>query len=196
MRYNCRLFSPSGNKAALLLEPSLMSFKDQHSFSKEELVSCGHGTLFGPGNAQLPVDNMLMMDRVSHISSEGGAYGKGEVRAELDINPDLWFFDCHFKGDPVMPGCLGVDAMWQLVGFFLGWRGNPGRGRALGSGEIKFTGQILPSSSKVTYQLDFKRVIERKLIMGIADGSVSVDGKVIYTAKDLRVGLFQAGTDF
>lgn len=168
----------------------------QHSFSKEELLECGAGHLFGPGNAQLPVGNMLMLDRISHISSEGGAAGKGEIRAELDITPSLWFFDCHFPGDPVMPGCLGLDAMWQLLGFFLGWRGNPGRGRALGAGEVKFTGQILPSATLVTYQIDIKRVIERKLVMGIADGSVSVDGREIYTARDLRVGLFQSTESF
>jgi 3-hydroxyacyl-[acyl-carrier protein] dehydratase/trans-2-decenoyl-[acyl-carrier protein] isomerase len=139
---------------------------------------------------------MLMLDRISHISSEGGAAGKGEIRAELDITPELWFFDCHFPGDPVMPGCLGLDAMWQLLGFFLGWRGNPGRGRALGAGEVKFTGQILPSATRVTYQIDIKRVIERKLVMGIADGSVSVDGREIYTARDLRVGLFKSTESF
>ena len=164
---------------------------NQNSFSKEELITCGHGELFGPGNAQLPIDNMLMLDRIIEINADKGAYGKGEIIAELDINPDLWFFSCHFPGDPVMPGCLGLDAMWQLVGFFLGWKGNPGRGRALGAGEIKFTGQILPTAGKVTYQLDLKRVIERRLVMGIADGSVAVDGKIIYTAKDLRVGVFQ-----
>ena len=166
------------------------------SYTKEELVACGMGDLFGPGNAQLPTDNMLMMDRIVHISSEGGDHGKGEMVAELDINPDLWFFDCHFKGDPVMPGCLGLDAMWQLVGFFLGWRGNPGRGRALGSGEVKFTGQILPTASKVVYNIHMKRVIERKLVMGIGDGTVSVDGREIYFAKDLRVGLFQSTDSF
>lgn len=165
----------------------------QNSFTKEELIACGHGHLFGPGNAQLPVDNMLMMDRILHISTEGGNFGKGEIIAELDIHPDLWFFACHFPGDPVMPGCLGLDAMWQLVGFYLGWKGNPGRGRALGSGEIKFTGQILPTAKKVTYRLHLKRVIERKLVMGIADGTVECDGKIIYTATDLRVGLFQQG---
>jgi 3-hydroxyacyl-[acyl-carrier protein] dehydratase/trans-2-decenoyl-[acyl-carrier protein] isomerase len=168
----------------------------QSSYEKQELVACGTGDLFGPGNAQLPLDNMLMMDRIAHISSEGGEYGKGEIIAELDINPDLWFFDCHFRNDPVMPGCLGLDAMWQLVGFFLGWRGNPGRGRALGAGEIKFTGQVLPSASKVTYHINMKRVIERKLVMGIADGSLSVDGKEIYTAKGLRVGLFTSTDSF
>jgi 3-hydroxyacyl-[acyl-carrier protein] dehydratase/trans-2-decenoyl-[acyl-carrier protein] isomerase len=139
---------------------------------------------------------MLMLDRITHISSEGGAYDKGEIIAELDIHPELWFFDCHFPSDPVMPGCLGLDAMWQLVGFFLGWRGNPGRGRALGSGEVKFFGQVLPTASKVTYKITMKRVIERKLVMGIADGSLSVDGKEIYTAKDLRVGLFTSTESF
>lgn len=167
------------------------TFVPQSHYDKAALVSCGLGELFGPGNAQLPVNNMLMVDRITHISSEGGSAGKGELIAELDIHPDLWFFACHFPGDPVMPGCLGLDAMWQLVGFFLGWRGNPGRGRALGSGEVKFTGQILPSHSLVRYHIQMKRVIERKLVMGIADGSVSVDGEVIYTATDLRVGLFQ-----
>ena len=167
------------------------AFTPQSQYDKEELVACGLGNLFGPGNAQLPVDNMLMVDRITHISSEGGAMGKGELIAELDIHPDLWFFECHFPGDPVMPGCLGLDAMWQLVGFFLGWRGNPGRGRALGAGEVKFTGQILPSHTQVRYHIEMERVIERKLVMGIADGSVSVDGKTIYTAQDLRVGLFQ-----
>jgi 3-hydroxyacyl-[acyl-carrier protein] dehydratase/trans-2-decenoyl-[acyl-carrier protein] isomerase len=164
---------------------------DKHSFSKEELTECGFGRLFGEGNAKLPVGNMLMMDRITTISVDGGASGKGEVIAELDINPDLWFFDCHFPGDPVMPGCLGLDAMWQLVGFFLGWKGNPGKGRALGAGEIKFTGEILPTAKKVTYHLQLTRVIERKLIMGIANGTVAVDGEVIYSAKDLKVGLFQ-----
>lgn len=166
------------------------------SYSSEDLAACGRGELFGPGNAQLPTGNMLMIDRVVHISSEGGAYGKGEIIAELDIHPDLWFFQYHFPGDPVMPGCLGLDAMWQLLGFFLGWRGNPGRGRALGCGEVKFGGQILPSAKKVVYNIDIKRVIERKLIMGIAQGSLSVDGEAIYTAADLRVGLFKKTESF
>lgn len=173
-----------------------MSVNEKNSFSKQELIDCGHGRLFSGGNPRLPVDNMLMVDRVTHISSEGGTHGKGQLVAELDIHPDLWFFDCHFVDDPVMPGCLGLDAMWQLVGFFLGWRGNGGKGRALGAGEIKFTGQILPDSKLVTYTLNFKRLIERKLIMGIADGEVSVNGKVIYTAKDLRVGLFNDTDSF
>ncbi|MBD5772672.1 3-hydroxyacyl-[acyl-carrier-protein] dehydratase FabA [Marinomonas colpomeniae] len=166
------------------------------SFEKDELLKCGHGEMFGAGNAQLPVGNMLMMDRITHISTEGGEFGKGEIIAELDITPDLWFFACHFPGDPVMPGCLGLDAMWQLVGFFLGWKGNKGRGRALGSGEVKFTGQILPTAKKVTFRINLKRVIERKLVMGIADGSVEVDGREIYTAKDLRVGLFTSTDNF
>ena len=166
------------------------------SFDRDELLKCGHGELFGPGNAQLPVPNMLMMDRITHISDEGGDHGKGEIRAELDIKPDLWFFDCHFPGDPVMPGCLGLDAMWQMVGFYLGWIGNPGRGRALGVGEVKFTGQVLPSASQVTYQIDIKRVISRKLVLGIADGNLKVDGREIYTAKDLRVGLFTSTEGF
>ena len=168
----------------------------QPAYTKEELIACGMGNLFGPGNAQLPIDQMLMIDRIPHISSEGGEYDRGQIIAELDIHPDLWFFQCHFPGDPVMPGCLGLDAMWQLVGFFLGWRGNPGRGRALGSGDVKFTGQILPTAKRVEYNIQIKRVIERKLVMGIADGTVAVDGTVIYTAKDLRVGLFQSTESF
>jgi 3-hydroxyacyl-[acyl-carrier protein] dehydratase/trans-2-decenoyl-[acyl-carrier protein] isomerase len=186
------IFSPQALKwAAFLLPHQGNSMSGQSSYDKDDLVKCGIGELFGPGNAQLPIEKMLMLDRIPHISSEGGEYGKGEIIAELDIHPDLWFFDCHFPGDPVMPGCLGLDAMWQLLGFFLGWRGNPGRGRALGAKEIKFTGEILPSASKVVYNINIRRVIERKLIMGIADGSLSVDGTEIYTAKDLRVGLFQ-----
>ena len=163
----------------------------QNQYNRDELLACAHGELFGEGNAKLPAPNMLMMDRILTITEDGGQFGKGHMLAELDIDPSLWFFGCHFPGDPVMPGCLGLDAMWQLVGFFLGWRGNPGRGRALGSGEVKFTGQILPNHSLVQYHIQMKRVIERKLVMGIADGSVSVDGDVIYTASDLRVGLFQ-----
>ena len=168
----------------------------KNSFTKQDLVACGRGELFGEGNSQLPVDNMLMIDRIVHISEEGGKHGKGEIIAEFDIHPELWFFDCHFKGDPVMPGCLGLDAMWQLVGFFLGWAGGPGKGRALGVGEVKFTGQILPTAKKVTYRIDMTRVIKRKLFMGIAEGSVSVDGREIYTAKDLKVGLFQDTSAF
>lgn len=168
-----------------------MEFQSKNAFNRDELIECGNGRLFGPGNAQLPAPNMLMLDRITEISLDSGEYGKGRIIAELDITPDLWFFDCHFPGDPVMPGCLGLDAMWQLVGFFLAWKGNQGKGRALGSGEVKFTGQILPTAKKVTYEINLRRVIERKLIMGLADGKVSVDGKEIYFAKDLKVGLFQ-----
>ena len=166
------------------------------SLDRELLLKCGHGELFGPGNAQLPVPNMLMMDRIVRISDEGGAHGKGEIIAELDIHPDLWFFGCHFPGDPVMPGCLGLDAMWQMVGFFLAWTGNPGRGRALGVGEVKFTGQVLPTAKRVTYFIDMKRMITRKLVLGIADGRMEVDGREIYTAKDPRVGLFTSTEGF
>ena len=165
-------------------------------FSREELLTCSSGEMYGPGNAQLPMPPMLMCDRITHISDTGGAYGKGEIISELDITPDLWFFDCHFPGDPVMPGCLGIDAMWQLVGFYLGWMGGPGRGRALGAGEVKFFGQVTPKNKKVTYRIDMKRVILRKLVMGIADAVMEVDGREIYSAKDLRVGLFTSTEDF
>ena len=168
----------------------------QNSYTLDELIDCGQGRLFGPNNAKLPSPPMLMTDRIPLISDEGGKFGKGEIRAELDIRPDLWFFDCHFEGDPVMPGCLGLDAMWQLVGFYLVWLGLPGRGRALGVGKVKFTGQVLPKAKLVTFQLDVKRVITRKLNMGIADGTMSVDGREIYTAEDLRVGLFTSTDDF
>ena len=175
---------------------TVVGLTDKNSFTKEEILQCGHGELFGEGNAQLPLPPMLMFDRITHISEEGGEHGKGQIIAELDINPDLWFFSCHFEGDPVMPGCLGLDSMWQLIGFFLGWKGGPGRGRALGAGEVKFTGQVTPKNNKVTYRIDLKRVIMRKLIMGIADASMEVDGEVIYTAKDLRVGLFKSTEQF
>ena len=155
----------------------------QNSFTYEELLQCSRGELFGPGNAQLPAPNMLMIDRITHICGTGGKYGKGEIVAELDINPDLWFFGCHFEGDPVMPGCLGLDAMWQLVGFYLGWQGNPGRGRALGSGDVKFFGQVLPTAKKVTYNIHIKRTINRSLILAIADGTVSV---VIFVDVDIK----------
>jgi 3-hydroxyacyl-[acyl-carrier protein] dehydratase/trans-2-decenoyl-[acyl-carrier protein] isomerase len=163
----------------------------QNSFSKEELIACGHGHIFGPGNAQLPIDNMLMLDRITKITEQEGNFNKGYIEAELDIHPKLWFFDCHFPGDPVMPGCLGLDALWQLIGFFLGWKGNEGQGRALGCGEVKFTGQVTPEAKLVTYKIHLSRLIERKLVMGIADATMEVDDKVIYTAKDLRVGLFK-----
>ncbi len=168
----------------------------QHSLTYEELLKSGRGELYGPANAQLPLPPMLMMDRITLITDEGGKYGKGEMVAELDIHPDLWFFACHFQGDPVMPGCLGLDAMWQLVGFFLCWMGGPGKGRALGVGEVKFTGQVLPTAKKVIYRVDMKRLIMRKLYMGIADATMEVDGKIIYEATDLRVGLFTSTADF
>ena len=164
----------------------------QSQFSKDDLLACARGDMFGPGNAQLPSPPMLMFDRITEITSEGGEFGKGFIRAELDVDPALWFFQCHFIGDPVMPGCLGLDAMWQLVGFFLGWSGAPGRGRALAVGDVKFTGQVTPKISKVTYKIELKKVIIRKLVMGIADGVMEADGQPIYEAHDLRVGLFDA----
>ncbi len=170
---------------------SVMKHQPQSSYTYEDLISCGKGEMFGPGNAQLPLPPMLMFDRIVNISTEGGAYGKGEVVAELDVKPDLWFFDCHFKGDPVMPGCLGLDAVWQLLGFYLGWTGAPGSGRALGVGEVKFTGQVQPDVKKVTYRVNIKRVINRKLVLGVGDGVVEADGKVIYECNDLKVGLFE-----
>ncbi len=160
------------------------------AYPYEDLLACGRGELFGPGNPQLPVPNMLMFDRISHIADTGGAYNKGYAEAELDVHPRLWFFECHFPGDPVMPGCLGLDALWQLLGFHLGWLGGEGKGRALGCGEVKFTGQILPGNRKVHYCLDIKRVIQRRLTMGIANGRVLADGETIYRAEDLKVGLF------
>jgi 3-hydroxyacyl-[acyl-carrier protein] dehydratase / trans-2-decenoyl-[acyl-carrier protein] isomerase len=163
----------------------------QSAFTFEELLACGRGELFGPGNAQLPLPPMLMFDRISSIAEDGGAHGKGHVVAELDVRPDLWFFPCHFKGDPVMPGCLGVDALWQMVGFFLGWLGGEGRGRALGVGEVKFADQVLPTVKNVIYGVDLKRVFRSKLVLGIADGWLEADGRRIYEAKDLRVGLFK-----
>ena len=162
----------------------------ENSFSYEKLIECGEGSLFGEGNAQLPLPPMLMFDRITKINSSGGLFEKGEVVAELDIHSNLWFFDCHFKNDPVMPGCLGLDAMWQLVGFYLGWLGQPGKGRALGVGEVKFTGQVLQSVKKVTYHISLKRLILRKLILGVADGILKADGTPIYEAKNMKVGLF------
>ena len=164
----------------------------KNSFSYEKLIDCANGDLFGKGNAQLPSPPMLMFDRITHINETGGVFQKGEIVAELDIKPELWFFDCHFKGDPVMPGCLGLDAMWQLVGFYLGWLEQPGKGRALGVGEVKFTGQVLDTVKKVTYQISIKRLILRKLILGVADGVLKADGEPIYEAKDMKVGLFQS----
>ena len=165
----------------------------QSSFDLQGLLACARGELFGEGNARLPLPPMLMFDRITKISEKGGSVDKGTVEAEFDITPDLWFFQCHFQGDPVMPGCLGVDAMWQLVGFFLGWMGGTGKGRAFGVGEVKFSGMVLPTNKLVTYCIDFKRVIMRRLIMGVADGIAKVDGKVVFEAKDLKVGLFTEG---
>ena len=159
-------------------------------FDKEDLLACARAEMFGPGNAQLPVPPMLMMHRIANISREGGAHGKGCVRAELDITPDQWFFQCHFPGDPVMPGALGLDAMWQLVGFFLVWVGGPGKGRALGVGEVKFSGQVTPKVRMVTYRIDMKKVIMRRRVLGVGDGVLEADGKPIYEARDLMVGLF------
>lgn len=164
------------------------------SFGYQDLLDCAHGRMFGPGNARLPLPPMLMVDRITHISAEGGAHGKGHITAEFDIRPDLWFFPCHFEGDPVMPGCLGVDALWQLTGFYLGWMGGKGRGRALGVGEVTFKAIVTPAAKRVTYQIDYKRVIVRtKLVMGIGDGLMSVDGVPAYEAKDLRVVLVPDG---
>ena len=160
------------------------------SYGYEDLLACGRGELFGEGNAQLPLPPMLMFDRITSIGKSGGEHGKGRVVAQLDVKPELWFFACHFKGDPVMPGCLGLDALWQMLGFFLGWLGAPGKGRALGAGEIKFTGMVVPSVKQLEYIVDLKRVIRRKLTLGVGDGYLWADGTLIYTAKDLRVGLF------
>jgi len=168
----------------------------QSSYTKEELLSCGRGELFGEGNAQLPLPPMLMFDRITSITEQGGKYGNGQMIAELDVDKDLWFFGCHFEGDPVMPGCLGLDAMWQLLGFYLAWKGGIGRGRALGSNEVKFTGQVLPTAKKIQYTIDLKRVIMRKLVMGIADAMMAVDGRIIYQASDLKVGLFTRTDNF
>ena len=168
----------------------------KNAYDRDDLVLCGTGDLFGPKTAKLPTGNMLMFDRIAEINDHGGSHRKGQIEAELDIRPDLWFFGCHFIDDPVMPGCLGLDAMWQLCGFFLAWSGCEGKGRALGAGKVKFTGQVLPTAGKVTYRLDIKRLIARKLSMVIADGSMAVDGRTIYTAEDLKVGLFLSTDNF
>jgi 3-hydroxyacyl-[acyl-carrier protein] dehydratase/trans-2-decenoyl-[acyl-carrier protein] isomerase len=173
-----------------LISLNMKGLMKKESYTNEELLACGRGELFGEGNARLPLPPMLMFDRIKTITEKGGKYNNGQIIAELDINKDLWFFQCHFETDPVMPGCLGLDAMWQLLGFYLGWKGGLGKGRALGSGEVKFAGQVLPTAKKITYSIDLKRVIMRKLVMGIADATMKVDGRVIYQAKDLKVGLF------
>ena len=168
-----------------------MMAQQKSSYSYEELLACARGELFGPGNAQLPAPPMLMFDRITDVSETGGEHGKGYIRAEFDIKPDLWFFPCHFIGDPVMPGCLGLDAMWQLTGFFLGWLGEPGKGRAISTGEVKFSGMVTPATKKVEYGIDFKRVMRGRLVLGTADGWLKADGETIYKASDLRVGLFK-----
>tara|TARA_B100001175_G_scaffold310766_1_gene314248 strand:- start:5945 stop:6466 length:522 start_codon:yes stop_codon:yes gene_type:complete len=173
-----------------------MTFSPKNNYSKEELLDCADGNLFGLDNGRLPTPNMLMFDRITEISDSEGKYKKGKIIAELDVNPDLWFFDCHFKGDPVMPGCLGLDAMWQLVGFYLCWLGNPGRGRALGASEVKFFGQVLPTAKKVTLTIDMKRILNLDLTVGIGEGSMQVDDREIYTAKGLKVGLFKDTSSF
>ncbi len=177
------------------LEPLSVEPKTE-SFSYEQLLASSRGELFGPTNAQLPAPPMLMFDRITKISNEGGEFGKGEIIAELDIKDDLWFFDCHFIGDPVMPGCLGLDAMWQLVGFYLGWTGGEGKGRALGSGMVKFTGQVTKDVELVTYTIQMKKVIRRGINLGIANAKLEVDGREIYTCEDLRVGLFTSLSQF
>ena len=168
----------------------------QNSFSFEDLLRSGDGTLFDHDSARLPTADMLMFSRIVNITSEGGLYNQGQLLAELDVDPDLWFFKCHFKTDPVMPGCLGLDALWQLTGFFLAWSGYKGKGRALGVDEVKFRGQILPTSQLVTYKIDIRRVIARKLVMVTSDGTVEVDGRQVYTARNLRVGLFESTDNF
>jgi 3-hydroxyacyl-[acyl-carrier protein] dehydratase/trans-2-decenoyl-[acyl-carrier protein] isomerase len=168
----------------------------QSKYDYEDLIRCARGELFGPDNARLPLPDMLMFDRISAIHEEGGEYGKGYIDAELDIRPDLWFFGCHFVDDPVMPGCLGLDALWQLGGFFLVWSGHRGKGRALGAGNVKFSGQVHPTARLVTYRLDIKRIVNRRLSLVICDGKMSVDGRQIYTAEDLRIGLFESTEGF
>ncbi len=166
------------------------NFVQKSSYAYEELIECARGNMFGKGNAQLPMPPMLMVDRITSVTADGGAHGKGQITAEFDVRPDLWFFDCHFEGYPIMPGCLGLDGMWQLLGFFLGWMGGKGQGGALGVGEVKLTGKVLPSVKKLTFKIDLRRVIMRKLVLGIGEGIVEADGEQINSAKDLKVGLF------
>jgi 3-hydroxyacyl-[acyl-carrier protein] dehydratase/trans-2-decenoyl-[acyl-carrier protein] isomerase len=196
MRAGTPFSEPGMQKSDFVLLPMPDPMTRPSSLDREQLLASGHGQMFGPGNARLPLPPMLMFDRITSIATEGGSYGKGIIEAELDIHPDLWFFQCHFEGDPVMPGCLGLDALWQLCGFYLPWMGEPGRGRALGVGEVKFTGQVLPDAKLVSYRIDIRRVIRGKLNLVIGDGVMRVDGRDIYTAKDLRVGLFTSTEGF
>ncbi|MFT5124006.1 MAG: 3-hydroxyacyl-[acyl-carrier protein] dehydratase/trans-2-decenoyl-[acyl-carrier protein] isomerase [Kiritimatiellia bacterium] len=168
----------------------------KNAYTREDLLACGRGELFGPGFGKLPKPNMLMADRITDVSEGTGTYGKGSITAELDINPDLWFFNCHFQDDPVMPGCLGLDSLWQLTGFFLTWSGFKGKGRALGVADVKFTGQVLPTNKLVTYKISMKRIIDRQLTLAYADGVMSVDGKDIYETKNMRVALFTSDDAF
>ena len=173
----------------------MSAFTEKSSFSYDDLIQCGNGELFGPGNALLPAPPMLMFDRITRIDEDGGSHGKGQAVAEFDIRPDLWFFGCHFEGDPIMPGCLGLDALWQLLGFFLGWQGLPGPGRALGVGEVKFAGEVKPESKLLRYQIDVKKVIKRGVALAIADGLAELDGETVYTTAGLKVGLFPPSKD-
>lgn len=189
--------SPSSDAHSPVLQPTAgaeNAVRADH-YDKADLIACGRGGLF-PGDIRLPNNEMLMMDRITRIAAGDGKYGAGSLEAELDINPELWFFPCHFQDDPVMPGCLGLDALWQLLGFYLAWSGCEGKGRALGSGDVRFSGQVLPQNKLVTYRLDIKRIMRQKLVLGIADGTMSVDGREIYTAKNLRVGLFTSTEGF
>ena len=182
-------------EAAIFPKDGVVSMNDRSSsFDYEDLLACARGELFGRGNAQLPLPPMLMFDRITEIAEDGGEHGKGQIRAELDVKADLWFFLCHFKGDPVMPGCLGLDALWQMLGFFLGWLGLPGKGRALSVGEVKFSGMVLPTARIVQYGVDLKRVLRSKLVLGVGDGWLKADGETIYRASDLKVGLFKGET--
>jgi len=191
-RFDIRLIrrASSGTRCLVFASRIALSMTRLHAFNRDQLLASARGELFGAAAGRLPNDPMLMFDRITEIREDGGPHGKGMVRAELDIRPDLWFFGCHFIGDPVMPGCLGLDAMWQLTGFFLTWLGAPGKGRALGCGEVKFTGQVLPDSKLVRYEIDISRVINRKLVMAQSDARMYVDDREIYNARDLRVGLF------